>query len=1063
MRYFRRKTAGLIIAFLVLFGAALPVRASSKNVSGGENRTPSVDPITESESFSAVLYDNTNGLPTSEANAIAQTSEGFIWIGSYSGLIRYDGNSFERIDSTTGVANVKCLFTDSKDRLWIGTNDSGVFMMERGELTRWDRTEGLKSSAIRAITEDPQGNIYVATTGGIVMITPEMKVLKLNDPRIVDVFMHEMRLGEDGLVYCLSNDSDLFTLKNGMIEHFIDHEDNPLSGIGCLFPDPNRPGYLYLETERAVVYYGNLEEDLASLEEIDISPIAQVQQFEYIDGKLWLCARNGVGVIEDGVFHPLENVPMNNSVGNIMTDYEGNLWFTSTRQGVMKIVPNQFLDLFRRYSIPETVVNATCMCGDELFIATDTGLIVLSDEGPVDAVPLASAKTAGGKELGTTDLLEYLSGVRIRSIIRDSKGRLWLSTWRKHGLLCYDQGNLTVFTTADGLMSDRIRVISEREDGAILVANTGGVNVIEGDKVTGTFSEESGIVNTEILTVCAGKNGDILLGSDGDGIYIVRADGTLHFGMEEGLRSEAVMRIKYDPKRDIYWIVTGNSIGYLTADYELVTIRKFPYSNNFDLYENSRGEMWILASNGIYAASADELLENGEIHPVHYGMANGLSCIATANSYSELTEDGDLYIAGNNSVVRFNIEKPFEDVMDLKAAVPYVDADGKRIYPDENGAFTISPGVRKLTIYAYVFNYSLINPQVSFQLIGFDKQETTVQRSELVPLDYTNLPGGSYRFMMRISDSMERQSLTVETPITRKKALYEQTWLHILLAVLAAGAIALGVRLYIRRRIRNLEEKHREEAEKERLSSELQMASEIQTGMLPHTFPPYPDRSEFDIYASMDPAKEVGGDFYDFFLIDEDHLALVMADVSGKGVPAALFMMVSKAVLKSTGLNRRSPAEILGQTNRLICGNNQMDMFVTVWLGILEISTGKLTAANAGHEYLVLKNPAGGFELLKDRHGFVVGGFDDEEYEEYTVQLSPGSKVFVYTDGVPEAMDGERNMFGIERMLSALNEAPEDSPRELLQHVRTAVDGFVRDAEQFDDLTMLCLEYRGHK
>ena len=250
-------------------------------------------------------------------------------------------------------------------------------------------------------------------------------------------------------------------------------------------------------------------------------------------------------------------------------------------------------------------------------------------------------------------------------------------------------------------------------------------------------------------------------------------------------------------------------------------------------------------------------------------------------------------------------------------------------------------------------------------------------------------------------------------------------------------------------------------AEKERIGMELSLATRIQAAMLPHIFPPFPDRKEFDLYASMDPAREVGGDFYDYFLIDEDHLCLVMADVSGKGVPAALFMMACKIILDSCAMLGQSAADILTKTNEAICSNNQEEMFVTVWLGILEISTGRLTAANAGHEYPALKRPGEDFALLKERHGFVLGGMEGIRYKEYELRLEPGTKLFLYTDGVPEATDGETTLFGTERMLAALNETPDASPEEILGNVRRAVDGFVKDAEQFDDLTMLCMEYRG--
>ena len=252
-------------------------------------------------------------------------------------------------------------------------------------------------------------------------------------------------------------------------------------------------------------------------------------------------------------------------------------------------------------------------------------------------------------------------------------------------------------------------------------------------------------------------------------------------------------------------------------------------------------------------------------------------------------------------------------------------------------------------------------------------------------------------------------------------------------------------------------------AEKERINTELSLATRIQADMLPNIYPAFPERKEFDIYASMDPAKEVGGDFYDFFLIDDDHLCMVMADVSGKGVPAALFMMASKIILSNNAMLGKSPAQILTDTNAAICSHNREEMFVTVWLGILEISTGKLVAANAGHEYPVLMQPDGKFELVKDKHDFVIGGMNGIRYKEYELVLQKGAKLFLYTDGVPEATNSENELFGLDRMLTALNESKDLPPERLLGQVKDAVNKFVNGAEQFDDLTMLGLEYKGDK
>ncbi len=249
-------------------------------------------------------------------------------------------------------------------------------------------------------------------------------------------------------------------------------------------------------------------------------------------------------------------------------------------------------------------------------------------------------------------------------------------------------------------------------------------------------------------------------------------------------------------------------------------------------------------------------------------------------------------------------------------------------------------------------------------------------------------------------------------------------------------------------------------AEKERIVAELSLANTIQMNSIPNDFPAFPDRTEFDIYASMDPAKDVGGDFYNFFPIDEDHLAIVIGDVSGKGIPAALFMMVTNILISDRTRMGGSPAEILAYVNDDLCKHNKADMFVTVWLGILELSTGKLVAANAGHEYPILAQN-GTFALLQDKHGFVVGGMDGMRYRNYELTLAPGDKLFLYTDGLPEATDADERMFGTERVLAALNGAKDASAQEILYAVHAAVNDFVKDAEQFDDLTMLCLDYRG--
>ncbi len=257
-------------------------------------------------------------------------------------------------------------------------------------------------------------------------------------------------------------------------------------------------------------------------------------------------------------------------------------------------------------------------------------------------------------------------------------------------------------------------------------------------------------------------------------------------------------------------------------------------------------------------------------------------------------------------------------------------------------------------------------------------------------------------------------------------------------------------------------------AEKERMSAELDLATSIQQNALPNKFPPFPGRGEFDIFAGMDPAREVGGDFYDFFMTDSDHLAVVVGDVSGKGIPAALFMMTARTMLKDAALSGLSPAQMMNRVNAQLAENNRDNMFVTVWVGILEISSGRLVWADAGHEKPALFH-GGQWSILEKRGGVALAAFEpellalDEEpaFAEQETLLRPGDVILQYTDGVTEAMTAERKLFGEERLLEALSCSESTDPGLLLPHIRSRIDAFVAGVDQFDDITMLALRYNG--
>lgn len=252
-------------------------------------------------------------------------------------------------------------------------------------------------------------------------------------------------------------------------------------------------------------------------------------------------------------------------------------------------------------------------------------------------------------------------------------------------------------------------------------------------------------------------------------------------------------------------------------------------------------------------------------------------------------------------------------------------------------------------------------------------------------------------------------------------------------------------------------------AEKERIGAELNVAAKIQASMLPCIFPAFPDSDEFDIYASMSPAKEVGGDFYDFFMVDEEHLAVVVADVSGKGVPAALFMVIGKTLIKDHTQFHADLGDVFTEVNDILCDSNSQEMFITAFEGVLNIHTGEFRYVNAGHETPFICRSGGVFEPFKLKAGLVLAGMAGMKYQSGSLMLHPGDMLFQYTDGVTESTNDRRKLYGMNRLERVLVKNSRKTPRELLEAVKEELDIFAGQAPQFDDITMLCLKYKGGK
>ena len=325
-------------------------------------------------------------------------------------------------------------------------------------------------------------------------------------------------------------------------------------------------------------------------------------------------------------------------------------------------------------------------------------------------------------------------------------------------------------------------------------------------------------------------------------------------------------------------------------------------------------------------------------------------------------------------------------------------------------------------------------------------------------LNRVYLPAGTNLFF---PEFMKLRDVVPVESIDRQHLWYEVLQHNMLPKMILLALVSLICVEIAKRGRKAILDQHAETKKTERLETELNLASQIQNDVLPNSFPAFPDRKEFTLYASMTPARKVGGDFYDFFFVDENHIALVIADVSDKGVGAALFMMVARTLIKTRTLTGGSPSEILADVNNQLCEGNNKDLFVTVWLGILDITTGKGIAANAGHEHPAIRRSGETFELVSYQHSFVLGAMKGIRYKEHDFYLKPGDSLFVYTDGVPEAKNNDDEQFGTDRMLKALDRSADSDPEEMIASVWNGIQEFIDGAEQFDDITMLCFTYNG--
>ncbi|MCR5507541.1 MAG: response regulator [Lachnospiraceae bacterium] len=730
--------------------------------------------------YVARMYDATNGLPTSDANCILASSDGYIWIGGYSGIIRYDGMSFDRMDSSYGLTNGRALFEDSEGRIWVGTNDNGVVAFKGAESVRYTYKEGLPSSSVRCFAEGAGNIVYIGSTGGLSFVDGDGKLNNLQDERLKGKIVTRLSSDNAETVYGSTRDGELFSIKDGLLGGFYSDEDLDISRITTVYADPTDTGKVYIGTEEDRIYYGSFGDGAGKLKEIPIAPASDVKWISLDCARIWIVTNDNAGYLdENGRFKVLENMPMDDAIEMMTSDYQGNIWFASSRQGVMKVVTDNFKDITEEAGLHGEVVNSTCLHQGNLYIGADSGLIVLDE----DMRPTEN------------ELTRLLAGIRIRCLMNDGAGNMWVSTYTGgKGLICLNEdGSISSLTTADGMPSDEIRCTSVSSDNSVIAGTNGGLAVIKDGKVIRTAGAVEGLSNLVLLTVEEGEDGSIYAGTDGDGIYVIGNNGIRHLSRDEGLTSDVILRIKKDAKRGVYWVITSNSLEYIRNGL-ITRVTTFPYNNNFDIYYDDNDNLWILSSYGVYVIKAGDAINDTVKDYRLYTIANGLTCTPTANAFSELDDEGNLYISGRTGVSRVNIDHYFEQADKIKTAVKSVYCNDNEIIPDAEGTYTIPSVAKRIQINPAILDYTMTNPTVHVYLDGSGDEGITAQLSEFKPLEYTGLRYGNYTMHIEMIDPATGEIFQDDRfNIVKKPGLFELVTVRIILLALIALAAGLLV------------------------------------------------------------------------------------------------------------------------------------------------------------------------------------------------------------------------------------------------------------------------------
>ena len=773
-------SAFLLLQLFILGFAGKPVYAEKGS------KADETEPY-EFQSYMHTIFNGENGLPGGASNAIAQTKDGILWIGTYGGLYSYSGNSFRWMNEFESVKTVNCLYTDEAGRLWIGTNDDGISICINQEIVNVvSKEDGLSSNSVRCITESSDGYYYVGTTDSLVILDMSGG-LKVYDTISEIVYAESICADQDGNVAVVNNEGDLFLLKGNktMKRETLLREGEVYNC--CAFDEE---GTLYVGTsENRIEMFKVEENELKKVKEVSCGTLVGINSI-YISEKdtVFACADNGVGYLDyEENYVPLNTRSFNSSIDNMLFDYQGNLWFTSSRLGLLRLCPTVFSEIYEVTGLPEAVVNAVIKWQGCMYYGTDGGLDIVTQKNEI---------------LSDHPLATLLEGVRIRCFMVDSKNHLWICTSSKGVLEVAEDGAVMIYDSTKGALGDKFRSIIEMKDGTMAVAGDSGLTFIKNGMITSTMGSSEGLVNPRILSLYEKEDGRLLVGTDGNGIAIVKNGKLIDTKKREnGLSSEVILRMVPDEESGGLFIVTGNGLCYMNEKEEIRFLDNFPYFNNYDLIEGE-DELFVLGSAGIFVVDRKDLIQGKNVTYDLLDTRKGLRENMVPNSWNYIDENHNLYLCGDRGVVRMNLEQYDIGERTYRILLQELKVDGVNVPMEKGEPIMIPRGSKKIEFFPEVVNFSINDPDIRVYLEGFDGDVITVPQSELTSIVYTNLPSGEYRFHIAILDSRTGEVIAENVyQISIEVELYDHWWFKVYVGVVAVIVIAYLTWLFFRTQI----------------------------------------------------------------------------------------------------------------------------------------------------------------------------------------------------------------------------------------------------------------------